>query len=346
MVAILSFDLYAYRALLLHGAGFPGRMSPLYAASAKTESANSITLNGQSQSGTRCSGITACLLNQPLFDHIRALADKTYDFGQVQRDVVMVRPDKDHAGYFVLVDDVLTTSARTSVEWYLHGKGEIATGVDRISRWRTAPLSPPRWRTFEVTLAAFPAGTFDTLRSLPGVLYSRNSLCDGRSETLSLQWMGSRRVCTVLFPGKPGVQEPVMHALEAGNGATVGASDLVSLGDKETSRTEGPLTHSSEYVVLRNRGEAFPALLMVSGTAVRAGAHSIFSTKPVTVSLDGLHGGIVTTVPDTRVELRSPEIKAGESYLLDGEPVSAPESGILSFLLGRTGAHELLPEMK
>lgn len=336
---ILTFDLYAYQSLLLHGAGYPGRASPLYPASAETAAGNSITLNNESQSGTRCTGISTSLLNQPLFDHVRALADNSYDNGQVQRDVVMVRPDKNHGGYFVMVDEVLTSSADTKVEWYLHGRGTLSTGVGRLSRWRCSSFSPPQWRTREVTLAAFPVGAYERLRSASGMLYSQNSLLAQPSETLLLEWTGSRRFCMILFPAKPGVQEPAMQILEMGNSASVGDSDWVSLSEPETRRTTGPLTHLSEYVIMRKRGDDFPAVLMVFGLEFRSGSHSLVSTKPVTISLDGLRGGILNTRPDTRLEFRSPGINPGDRFLLDGEPVIASNDGVLTLLLSKTGEH-------
>ncbi|HYK90722.1 MAG TPA: hypothetical protein VE398_18260 [Acidobacteriota bacterium] len=336
---ILTFDLYAYEGLLLHGAGCPGKNSPLHSASAETESSNCITLNKQSQSGTRCAGITASLLNQPLFDHVRALADGTYDYGQVQRDVVMVRPEWGHAGYFVLVDDVSTAAADISTEWYLHGMGEIATGVDRISRWSSAAFYGPRWKKSELTIAAFPLNTFKDLRTGPGTLYSVNSSQGRHSETLVLGWTGSNRLCTVLFPARQGMQEPAMQIHDGGNTATIGSSDWVSLGKEGILRVSGPLVHSGEYVIARKRGDGFPAVLMISGLEFRFGSHSIDSDKPVTISLDGLAGGILNSRPDTRIEIRSPEITSGSDFLLDGKRVTSTGDGSIVILLGRTGEH-------
>jgi len=336
---ILTFDLYAYRGLLLHGAGYPGKASPLYPASVETAAGNSITLNHEGQSGTRCTGISTSLLNQPLFDLVRALADKTYDYGQVQRDVVMVRPDKDHSGYFVMIDEVLTTSSDTKVEWYLHGRGSLSTSVDRISRWRCLSFFPPQWRTNEVTLAAFPLGSYERLRSAPGILYSQSSLLDQRSEMLVLEWTGSKRLCTILFPAKSGFREPAMQILDPEYSARIGDSDWVSLSEPETRRTAGPLTHISEYAIMRKRGESFPAILMLFGLEFRSGSHSVVSTKPVTISLDGLRGGILNTRPDTHLEFHSPQIKSGDRFLLDGERVFAREDGMLSLALSRTGEH-------
>jgi hypothetical protein len=341
---ILTFDLYAYQGLLLHGAGYPGKASPLYSASLETAAGNSITLNQESQSGMRCTGISTSLLNQPLFDLVRALADKTYDYGQVQRDVVMVRPDKDHSGYFVIIDEVLTTSSDIKVEWFLHGRGDLSTSVDRVSRWRCTSFFPPQWRTDEVTLAAYPLGSYENLRSAPGRLYSQSSLQDQRSETLVLDWTGSKRLCTILIPTKSGLREPAIQILDPQYSVSIGDSDWISLSEPETRRTAGPLTHVSEYAIMRKRGDSFPAILMIFGLEFRSDSHSVVSTKPITISLEGLRGGILNTRPDTHLEFHSPEIKSGDSFLLDGEPVITTERGVLSMVLSRTGEHTLSPQ--
>ena len=141
---ILTFDMYAYRSLLLNGPGFPGTEHPGYRESAQTAASNSITLNGEDQSATRCTGIESSLINQPTFDYLQALADKTYDYGHVRRDIIMARPEKDHPVYFLLFDDVFVSDHATTVQWYLHGRGKLATGIAQISRWTAAGFDPPQ----------------------------------------------------------------------------------------------------------------------------------------------------------------------------------------------------------
>ncbi len=341
---ILTFDMYARRGLLLHGAGHPGKTSRFYPASKETAASNCITLNGEKQSGLRCTGITSSMINQSRFDYVRALADKTYDYGQVQRDVVMVRPDRDHAGYFVLLDEVLTTGKEITVESYLHGRGSLVRGFDNVCRWKSVSFFSPRWGTDELTLAAFPLTSNEQLQSLSGRLNSQGLLQDPRSETLRIEWAGSRRLCTILFPLRSGAPEPRMQMLQVGKSAIVGDSDWISLSEPTTRRTVGPVTHVSEYVVARKHGTAFPSILMVFGLEFRCGLHSMASSKPVTVSLDGLGGGILVARPDTQIDFRSPEIKCGDRFLLDGNRISAAADGLLSFVIAAAGEHSLARE--
>jgi hypothetical protein len=80
---------------------------------------------------------------------------------------------------------------------------------------------------------------------------------------------------------------------------------------------------------------------MAFGVECRFGGHSIVSDKPVTASLDGLRGGIQNERPDTRVWIRSPEIKQGSRFFLDGHPIIAEKQGVLAFVLSEPGAHLL-----
>jgi hypothetical protein len=78
---------------------------------------------------------------------------------------------------------------------------------------------------------------------------------------------------------------------------------------------------------------------MVKGFQCRFGPHSIFSTKPMTVSMDGLRGTFVNSRPDTRVEIQSPEIRPGDRFLLDGKLIAVEKSGILNILLAAAEQH-------
>jgi hypothetical protein len=335
---ILTFDLYAYRSLLLHGPGFPGKNHSRYKETTQTASSNSITLNHENQSATQCTGIESALLNQPLFDHIRALADKTYDYGQVQRDIVMVRPETNRPAYFFLLDDVFVNDSETTVQWHLHGRGKLATGIDGVSRWTSAGFGPPGLGSDRVILeAAHPIGLPGSLATKPGVLYSEVPFLNQGSESAVIEWTGSRRFCTLLLPHPSG--EIAKIETLGDNSCRVAMTDWISLGNPEARVTIGPLTHVSDYTIVRDRRNSFPALLMVSGFECRFGLHALFSTKPVTVSLDGLRGGLQNPRPDTQVEIDSPEIRAGDCFRLDGRPVIAGDDGVLCFTLGKAGEH-------
>ena len=123
----------------------------------------------------------------------------------------------------------------------------------------------------------------------------------------------------------------------------IGTTDWVSLGRVETPVTTGPLMHAGEYVIVRDRQQSFPALLMVHGLEFQFGPHSLFSSKPVTVSLKGLWGGLLNLRPDTRVEIHSPGIHTGDRFRLDDQTVVATESGVLILLLESIGEHSIGP---
>ncbi len=338
---ILSFDLYAFRSLLLHGPGFPGENHPRYGHTKQTAAGNSITLNNESQSAAQCSGIESSLLNQPVFDHIRALADKTYDYGQVRRDIVMVRPDKNNPAYFFLLDDVFVSDPATIVQWHLHGRGDLATGIDQVARWTSVSYGPPKLRMKRVSLeAAHPIGIPGNQSQKSGVLYSEASFLYQHSEGAIIEWTGSRRFCTFLFPYRPGETPTRIESLGKSS-CRAGDTDWISLGNLESRVTAGPLTHISEYTIVRDRDNSFPAILMISGMECRFGLHSLSSSKPVTASLNGLNGGFRNLRPDTRIEMNSPEIKAGDRFRLDNQSIIAGEAGRLVFTLAETGEHSL-----
>jgi hypothetical protein len=336
---ILTFDLYAYRSLLLHGPGFPGRSHSQYAATTRTAASNSITLNQENQAANQCTGIESSLLNQPLFDHVRALADKTYDYGHVQRDIVMVRPEGSQPAYFLLLDDIFVSDPETTVQWHLHGRGNLATGVDQTSRWTSNDFSLPGLKSKHVNLEAFhPIGPPGLLTTKSGMLYSQASFLNQPSRSKTIEWVGSRRFFTILYPYKSGETAGKIESLGK-DSCRIGATDWVSLGSLENRVTVSRLSHVSEYTIVRERGKSFPAFLMITGFECRFGPHSVFSTKPITASLNGLRGGFRNSRPDTRVEIRSPEIRAGDRFLLDGKPINAGESGVLIFTLDASGEH-------
>jgi hypothetical protein len=336
---ILTFDLYAYRSLLLHGPGSPGRNDARYKETASTAAGNSITMNDENQSAAECTGIESSLLNQPLFDHLRALADKTYDYGRVQRDIVMVRPETNRPAYFILLDDVFTSDPGTTVQWHLHGRGTLETGIDRASRWISTAFGPRWFKSDRVILkVSHPLGAPGDLATKTGMLYSRISLLNQESASTTIEWTGSGRFGTILLPHKSGEAQEKIEP-QGKDACRIGATDWISLGSLNDHVAMGPLAHISEYVIVRDRMNTFPALLMVSGLQCQFGPHSLFCTKPVTASLNGLRGGFLNPRPNTRVEIQSPEIQAGDRFRLDDEFVTAGESGRLIFTLGAAGEH-------
>jgi hypothetical protein len=334
---ILTFDLYANRSLMLHGPGSPEMSS-------STAAGNSITFNGESQSGARCSGIESSLINQPLFDYLRALADKTYDYGQVQRDIVLVRPEKNQPGYLFMLDDILTNDPGTSVEWHLHGRGNVKAGVNHEVRWTAAVSTPPRLRTPHASLdVSHPIGDPGQSQTRSGTLSSQTPFLNQISSSAITEWIGSKRFCTFLQPGDTGTAKNKISA-QGKYSCRIGNEDWISMGNLETRVTTGPLSHISEYVIVRDRMKSFPALLMVGGLECRFGLHSLHSTKPITVSMSGLYGEFHNSHPDTMIEIFSPDIHAGDRFHLDQQLLISNTAGILIFTIDEAGKHRFRKE--
>jgi hypothetical protein len=337
---VLTFDLYARNALLLHGAGYPGAGRSGEAESLRTDASNSITFAGANQSPSGNSGVSGALLNQPVFDYVRVLADKTYEHGQIQRDVIMVRPAVGAPGYFVLVDEIHSIEPLTRVEGFLHGRGRLSLSFNQVGRWTIPALTPPAIRSREVFLSVYPLGG-RAWRSQAGKLYAAHSWLTQDVETLVLESTGSGRFATVLYPRPGGVPEPKVEVMPESVAGRIGDRDWVSLGDPAARHQTGPLRHVSECVLVRDRSREFPAVLMVFGTDIEFGPHRLVSSKPVTVSLGGLSGGFLSTRPDTRIELHSPAIRSTDRFVLDGQHELQPRSGRLEINLSTPGEHTL-----
>jgi hypothetical protein len=339
---ILTFDLYAYGSLLLHGAGYPGKDHPQIRETEKTSACNSITMNGESQAAVRSSGVETFLLNRPLFDYVRASADRTYNYGQVQRDVVMVRPEENRPGYFLLIDTIRTGNPGTSVQWHLHGSDKLASGVGQGGRWAGLTFESSGRSPGRVNLeVAFPTGFMGDQSTESGVLFSETPSLNRESKSITIAWAGSRRFVTLLFPYTDETV-PGMENFDRNSGR-IGDTDWISTGSLDSTLNVGPLAHKSELTVVRDRGLGFPAILMVSGIDIQFGPHSLRSTKPLTVSLDGLRGGIANPRPGTLVEILSPAIRPGDVFLLDNITLKAVENGKLTIELQDTGEHDFRP---
>jgi hypothetical protein len=111
------------------------------------------------------------------------------------------------------------------------------------------------------------------------------------------------------------------------------------MGDPSEQRRLGPIQYAAEYFVARRKGSSFPALLLVQGTEFRLEGHSIEISHPVVVSWDGLHGGIRTARPDTRISIRSPAIHSGDIFVLDSEKIAAETDGVLVLKIPIPGEH-------
>jgi hypothetical protein len=137
------------------------------------------------------------------------------------------------------------------------------------------------------------------------------------------------------------MSEPNVEVISDSVAGRIGKNDWISLGDSGTRHRTGPLRHVGECVVVRDHGRDFPALLLIYGTEAELGAHKLSATRPVTVSLDGFSGGLVSTRPDTRIELQSPAIRPSDRFVLDGQLILQAQPGRLEFTLAAPGVHTL-----
>ena len=333
----LTFDLFAKGSLMLHGSVFPLKSD----ASARAVAGNTPAFNDDSQIVNDSAGITSALLNQPVFDSARAVADKAYSYGLIKRDVILARSEVNLPGYFVIMDSVSNIDVDTTVRWRVHGRGETATGLDPRIHWKSTVFGRPRlWKTRSLLEVVYPIGVQGNLSTSPGTLRSRFPFFDQPAQSAQVEWIGEGRFCSILFPYGEKEQTPVIEA-QGEYACRIGASDWFSFGELTRRITVGWFEHVSEYSLVRTRGQKFPALVMAFGTECRYGEHSITSDKPVTASLDGLRGGFQNSQPDTNVIIRSPEIKYGARFLLNGLPVIAEKPGVLALRLSEPGTYLL-----
>lgn len=333
----LSFDLFAKNSLMLHGSV----VAPKSAAASRSVVGNTPAFNDAAQTVNLSEGITSALLNQPVFDSARTVADKVYAYGQVKRDIVLARPEENLPGYFVIMDDVSEVDVDTTVRWRVHGRGETTTGLDQRIIWQSTAFGPPRlWSAKAVLAIVHPIGIKGNNSTLPGMLMSRFPFSDQPAQSVQIEWTGGGRFCSILVPYFEKEEPPAIDALGE-YACRIGTADWFSFGDLTRRITSGWFEHVSEYTLVRSRGPNFPALFMAFGVECRFSEHSIISDKPVSASLDGPRGGFRNDQPDTRVTIRSPEIKNGARFFLDGNPLTVVEPGVLTFTLSEPGTHSL-----
>ena len=332
---ILTFDLYGFRGLLLHGPAAAG--APFERTGSHTADANTITLNGAGQNGNRGSGIGFSLLNQGVFDVVRLLAPRIYTAGKMQRDAILVRPDSSHNGYFVLIDEIHTDSGATEVKRYFHGRGDLSLGTDGTARWSSWPNLPPRVRTTPLVVRAMNLGRPLSTHSSAGMLADL-PLLGQPSSSIVQSWNGSRRLSTLLLPDNPRQPEIEVERFGGTGGARVGRTDWIAVGDLGARRSIGPLRHISEYTIVREQSGSYPSVLMVRGLEFEFRKHSLASSKPVTLSLHDLEGQIITTQSNTRIELRSPAI---DRYLLEPDNAASSKEGALTLVFDEPGTYHI-----
>jgi hypothetical protein len=332
----LSFDLFAKRSLMLHGSV----LSQQSDAPARFEG-NTPVFNDGPQIVNMSKGITSALLDQPVFDSVRAVADSAYSYGQVKRDIILARPEKNHMGYFVVMDNISEIDFDTDVSWRINGRGETVAGLDQRIRWKSTAFGPPRLLNLLSALeTVYPIGVQGTYSTSPGKLPSRFSFMDQPAQNAQVAWIGGGRLCSILLPHGENERPPAVEA-QGEYACFIGATDIFSFGDRTRRITAGSFEHVSEYSLVRDRGKAFPALIMAFGIECRSGGHSITSDKPITASLDGPRGSLLNEQPNTRVTIQSPDIKGGARFFIDGLPVIAEKSGVLAFTLSKPGTHLL-----
>jgi hypothetical protein len=304
---VLGFDLFGRGAMVLHGSGYPAAGSGDLPAAGRSTGRNTITIGERSQGVARSAGITSFVINQPLFDFVQASADRSYENAQVRRDIVMVRPEEGHAGYVILVDDIQPLQQDVAVVWQLFSRGALSLGFVQNHQWVVKSFVPG---SRDVMLSVFLPGNPGQARSVAGRLYSGDAGRSVPTSGLVVENTGRRRIVAVLAPRVARDPEPRVVPVGSGGAAQIQDSDWISLGNAGVRQTTGPLQHVSEFVVARERAGGFPALFMCSGTEFRMGPHSLSASRPVTLSTDGIRGTIVTTIPGTTIEIRTPVIPA------------------------------------
>ena len=333
----LSFDLFAKSSLMLNGSVFPPKGAELM----DTVAGNTPTFSNDAQTMNTSAGITSMLLNQPVFDSARALADKAYMYGYIKRDFIMARPEENMPGYFVVMDDISEIDFDTTVKWRLHGRGETAIGLDQRIRWNSTVFGRPRLRSIRSALEVmYPVGIQGRFSASPGILRSRFPFFNQRAQSVQVEWIGGGRFCSILAPHGEKEQPPVIEA-QGEYVCRIGNTDWFSFGDLTRRIASDSFEHVSEYSLVRSRGEAFPALTMGFGVECRFGDHSIISDKSISVSLDGLGGDIQNYRPETNVMIQSTEISEGARFLIGDRLITAEKPGVLVFILSEPGTHSL-----
>jgi hypothetical protein len=342
----LTFDFTARGSLLLHGPGSADPSPWEKKEELRTQDFNSITFAGEDQSSAESTGVAAALINQPVFDFVRVFADRVYEQGQVQRDLVLARGNKEQPAYAVIIDEVHATDPEVSVQAYFHGGKELSRGIDQSAKWTVRAFRPPAFRTEQAALDFQAIGFDGRTQTATGRMRYESSFLNHEFQTLILEWTGSQRFFTVMLPHRAKDPAAVVEQTSDEASARVGSSDWIGLGDLDSPRPLGPFQYSAEFCLARDNGKGFPALLLISGIGFSHGSNSFACDKPVSLSLDGLEGTLMNSRPDTRIDVASPSIPAGQVFYLDGNPLTANAKGQLSIFLSEPGQHRLTQTKK
>jgi hypothetical protein len=322
---------------MLHGSV----LSAENAGIARAVVGNTPVFNDSAQIMNTSPGITLALLNQPVFDSVRAVADRAYAYGHIKRDFILARPEESIPGYFVIMDNISEIDFDTAVNWRVHGRGATATSLDQRIIWQSSAFGPPRLRSIQSILEiVFPIGMQGKYSTTPGIVRSRFPFSDKTAQSVQVELTGGGRILSILIPHGEKERPPAIEA-QGEYVCLIGTTDLFGFGGLARRITSGSFEHISEYSLVRVREKAFPALTMGFGVECRLGDHLIKSDKPISASLDGLSGSLQNEQSETRVTIQSPEIKTGARYLIGGRPVAAEKPGILEFILSEPGTHSL-----
>lgn len=162
--------------------------------------------------------------------------------GHFRRVIMLVKPDKSDSseaakpkGYFVLVDDVLTTKTDADTRWLLQPRGTKVEGDDNTKTWTSydflnIPPKPVRllvhWVRPPESKVEMKVGIFIPFPDP-----------DGEERPFpDIQWKGPGRIMTVLYPLAEGMAAPTIEDLPARKGVKVGDDTIEANAERVTFR--------------------------------------------------------------------------------------------------------------
>ena len=91
--------------------------------------------------------------------------------GGFSRQILFVKPDEEHDGYFIVIDELAPEAQEHDVDWLLHGRGNLNISSDKQSITYTVPS----YITGDnVSLKAYFLEDIDDIKEYSGFFYPRN----------------------------------------------------------------------------------------------------------------------------------------------------------------------------
>jgi hypothetical protein len=159
-----------------------------------------------------------------------------------RRLIMLVKPDKAEAGkpkgYFVLVDDVLTTKPDADTHWLLQPRGTKVEGDDDTKTWTSYDFLniPPKPVRLLVHWVRPPKSKVEMKMGL----WIPFPDPDGEERPFpDIQWKGPGRMITVLYPLAEGMKAPKIVDLPGRKGVKVGGDTIEADAGKVTFKRGG-----------------------------------------------------------------------------------------------------------